>query len=266
MDPEITAETSPKKSLHPTILFHFTKTKENLFGILEHTFKLSYAREMISGVNEKRMFAVPMVSFCDIKLHDIKDHIENYGSYGIGLTKDWANRQGLNPVLYTNSRCDLVDHLIKAFGNIYEHNETIDEPLEYAAMADTFLNMQNLYRYLKNYEGELYRSGKLVDPKYRFADEREWRFVPPPDSPGFGAFFPLSKVDTTEKKAVANQTLNHLSLHFEPDDIRYLIVKDDTEINELLEHLRIVKSRFDDLTIKRLGSRVLTAYQINYDI
>ena len=31
----------------------------------------------------------------------------------------------------------------------------------------------NTYRYIKNYEGELIRKGKLVDPNYRFADDRQ---------------------------------------------------------------------------------------------
>ena len=84
--------------LYPEILFHFT-TKESLYEILNSTFKVSYAREKIIGPKLKREFGVPMVSFCDLRLSELKAHINKYGNYGIGLTKEWANRNGLNPVM-----------------------------------------------------------------------------------------------------------------------------------------------------------------------
>jgi len=83
------------KSLYPDILFHFT-TKAGLFGILENTFSISYAREKIIGNRKSAQFAVPMVSFCDLRLSQLKDHMDKYGNFGIGLTKEWANRNGLN--------------------------------------------------------------------------------------------------------------------------------------------------------------------------
>ncbi len=70
-------------SLHPTTLFHFTKNEEAFYSILtELYFKPFLARERIVGVKGRRNFAVPMVSFCDIKLSQIKDHSEKYGEFG----------------------------------------------------------------------------------------------------------------------------------------------------------------------------------------
>ena len=254
-----------RNSLHPTILFHFTKRKKALFGILKETFKLSYARERIYGLDDHRDLGVPMVSFCDLKLHDIKDHISNYGSYGIGLTKEWANSQGLNPFLYTNRHCPLIADLMRAFTNVHNHIQEIPDPLEYAAMADNVLNIQNIYRYLKNYEGPLTRRGKIVDHHYRFADEREWRYVPPLNTEGVMPFLPISYIDTATKKTNWNRRINH-ALSFQPDDIRYLIVKNDNDIDQLLGYLQKVKSRFPEETIRRLSSRILTADQINKDV
>jgi len=70
------------QSLDPDILFHFT-TKKGLYGILKATFSISYAREKIIGVGKPTEFAVPMVSFCDLKLSELKAHMDKYGTYGI---------------------------------------------------------------------------------------------------------------------------------------------------------------------------------------
>ena len=87
-------------ALYPNILFHFT-SKKPLYDILSSTFKVSYARERILGGNRIKEFAVPMVSFSDLRLSELKDNIGTYGKFGIGLTKEWAINNGLwfNPLL-----------------------------------------------------------------------------------------------------------------------------------------------------------------------
>ena len=87
-------------ALSSNSIIHFTKTKESLKGILENNFKLSFCKETFHLGNDVSRIYVPMVSFCDIPLSEVKNHIEKYGAYGIGLTREWAIKQGLNPVLY----------------------------------------------------------------------------------------------------------------------------------------------------------------------
>ncbi|WP_057937859.1 abortive infection system antitoxin AbiGi family protein [Algoriphagus resistens] len=72
-------------ALYPQILFHFTK-KKSLYTILNETFKASYARERIIGGNNTKEFAVPMVSFSDLRLSELKNNIGTYGKFGIGFT------------------------------------------------------------------------------------------------------------------------------------------------------------------------------------
>lgn len=76
-------------ALYPDILFHFTK-KQNLYDILSDTFKVSYARERILGGDRIKEFAIPMVSFSDLRLSELKENIGTYGKYGIGMTKEWG--------------------------------------------------------------------------------------------------------------------------------------------------------------------------------
>ncbi len=253
-------------SLYPSTLFHFTE-KKWLFDILKETFKVSYARETITAPNNERKLAVPMVSFCDIKLAEIKYFIEkDYGKFGIGLTKDWANRNGLNPVMYINRHCDLADKLIDGLNGMYAHISRLSNIDDIKKMTKSYHNLMNMYRYVKNYEGELIRKGKLVDPNYRFADEREWRFVPPLETPGVEPFVAISNITTQRQKDEYNSKVAHIKLSFEPDDIKYLFVETENDISELIDHLDYAKSKYSNDIRRRLASRILTVEQVQNDI
>jgi hypothetical protein len=253
-------------SLYPSTLFHFTE-KKWLFDILKETFKVSYARETIKAPNNERKLAVPMVSFCDIKLAEIKYFIEkDYGNFGIGLTKDWANRNGLNPVMYINRHCDLADKLIDGLNGMYAQISKMSNIDDIKKMTKSYHNLMNMYRYVKNYEGELIRKGNLVDPNYRFADEREWRFVPPLETPGVEPFVAISNITTKKQKEEYNKKVAHIKLTFEPDDIKYLFVENENDISELIDHLDYAKSKYSNDIRRRLASRILTVEQVQNDI
>jgi len=81
-------------------LIHFTNEKERLKSIFLENFRVGYCKEtpVVGGFGTACF--VPMVSFCDIPLSQIRDHISKYGDYGIGLTREWGIRNKLNPVLY----------------------------------------------------------------------------------------------------------------------------------------------------------------------
>jgi len=255
---------SKKIGLYPEILFHFTD-RLGLFGILESNFKVSYARERIEGLDLIKSFGVPMVSFCDLRLSELKTHIDNYRDYGIGLSKDWANKNGLNPVMYMNSKCPSTDLFLKSVEDIYNKLENDNSNSSYNEKVIAYMGILNMFRYMKNYEGTLIRPNKWPKQNYRFANEREWRFVPPlaTDIP---AFVPIDDINTSKKKQVLNQKISHIQLFFEPEDIKYLIVKEDSERLELLDHLEHVKRHFNPSVRRRLASRILTVEQIKYDV
>lgn len=79
-------------SISPSTLFHFTN-KSGLKGILKDNFKMKYCLEKLPNRKESGSIAIPMVSFCDIKISEIKEYIEKYEKYGIGLSKEWANEK-----------------------------------------------------------------------------------------------------------------------------------------------------------------------------
>jgi len=191
--------------------------------------------------------------------------MSKYGNYGIGLSKAWANQEGLNPVFYVNKYCSFTSNLIAAIERMHNQLDRIQDPSDYASASAAYMDILNTYRYIKNYEGDLKRRSGKTTRNYRFADEREWRYVPPLDATPF-TFLPHDRLTTDNGKATANGRIDHLRLNFEPDDIKYLIVERDDERLDLIQHLEAVKGRFDDGTRRHLASRILTAEQINTDV
>ena len=104
--------------------------------------------------------------------------MKKYGKYGIGLTKEWANRNGLNPVMYVSKHCDFTDNFNNALYKIYpeiskikkmnnEANKLNDNPTNH------YMNILDAYRYMKNYEGTLKRDGYKEDDGLRRAGGRD---------------------------------------------------------------------------------------------
>jgi hypothetical protein len=249
-------------ALNPEILFHFT-SKKSLYAILSDNFKVSYARERILGGNIIKEFAVPMISFSDLRLSELKINIGTYGKFGIGLTKEWAINRGLNPVMYASKDSLFTENFIYGINDLFK---LVAKSNDATGKFETAINNTiNTLRYIKNYKGDLIRPKRAIKQNFVFANEREWRYVPP-IAENILSFIPIDEIRTSQQKVSFNQKVSHLRLRFKPDDIKYLIVEKDDDINPLITHLRQVKNRFSADTIDRLSSRILTYDQIENDI
>jgi hypothetical protein len=163
-------------SLSINSVIHFTNRIENLKSILScNGFRIKYCAEEL-GINDRNttVGAFPMVCFCDIPLSEIKNHIDSYGSYGIGLTKNWAKQTGLNPVLYIERNSRLANFLNMQSNRLLEFHQ--EGKPDTASMFEYF----KFLSYCKNYEGRLKR-GEKNEANYRFYNEREWRIVALPE-------------------------------------------------------------------------------------
>lgn len=241
-------------------VLHFT-SKTNLKSILEDNFQVRYRLEEVTCQGRLFKFHVPMVCFCDIPLSEIKSHIALYGSYGIGLTKAWARRNGLNPILYLEQTSYLAQSLIALIDGFpaIELDNKRPEPLKAS------LGLINIVRYLKNYQGKMMdKKTNTVNENYKFTDEREWRFVPTWD------FIqdPMLTGDISDTKLQEeNERISERRLKFTPDDVTYIIINDDSEIAEFIELLRHAKgTKYEKKHIERLTTRLLTTEQIKNDI
>ncbi len=249
--------------LSPDSLFHFTPSLDNLLSILKNTFYPRYCYEDFDLVDSPPQrfcdVAFPMVCFCDIPLSQLSVHINTYGSYGLGLAKEWGIRKGLNPVIYF-SKNSLLAKNIEILTDVFVWQ---NDPLA-SAFGETMF-------YFKPYKGTFYRGGRAVKSNVRFYDEHEWRYVPSGKTlrsqKNYG-FLQLESYQDSSSLAQANKELEAQEhrLTFSPNDIKYVIVKEEKEINKMVNALREIKSkRYDPDTIDRLISRIITSKQIRSD-
>lgn len=254
-------------AINTSCVIHFTETIEALTGILKDNFKIHFCYEQYKYNNESENILVPMVSFCDIPLSKIKEHIEKYGKYGIGLTKEWAIRQGLNPIVYLSQNSQVansysgLDIILK---NVNKNNSNIE------VLKEAALKLIMLYAFTKQYSGILPRTNK----KYTFYDENEWRYVYQFQNIDefYPKFYPLILCANKEEKLIskhkieANKLIENERLYFEPNDIKYIIVKDENDIMDIIKILEYDKGqKFSTIDIKRLTTRILTVEQIEND-
>lgn len=240
-------------------IIHFTSEKEALKSILTTNFRPNYCKEIVAFGNIYIMYAAPMVCFCDIPLSEVKDQISKYGKYGLGLTKEWAEKKGLNPVLYLDKNSILSISYLKIYERlIIDPNKTIlDLSIEQKQIVD-------ILRYIKNYQNDLIRKGQVYK-NYRFSDEREWRFVPDITN-DFPLILSMSGNETKEVKEVINNLLKDIRLEFEPNDIKYIIINTEDEISEFLSLLRDSKGKkYSYNDVEKLMTRILTTDQIMSD-
>jgi hypothetical protein len=240
-------------------LFHFTPTAKRLIGILKNGFQPHYSYEECHiespDGQSKPLFrnAIPMVSFCDIPLSQIKEHIETYGFYGIGMSKDWGKRKGLNPVLYLTESAVFSQNVDSILDVVIHKNSEL--PLKLRASS------VDIVRYVKPYSGSFCRNGKLR-PNVRFYDEREWRYVPAIGSKIDKLFLTKDEFDNEIIRAQYNKKLEEAILSFEQDDIKYVIIEKEEEIPLVIRALREIKAP----NIEILMSKIITSQQILNDL
>lgn len=236
-------------------LMHFTGDKDSLKEVLKDNFRVRYCKEIIKlGRKKPIVIHVPMVSFCEIPLAQIKEHIGKYGSYGIGLTREWAIKNRLNPVFYIERESYVASNLygaINYFANLDDTDEQHDHNID---------KLFDIFRYMKNYQGDLIRKDK-THKSYRFSDEKEWRFVP-----DICEEHEMLLTDEQEKEQ-AILAISKIRLKFEPNDIKYIFIKDDSEISEFIRHLDDSKgANFSKREVEVLTTRIITTEQIYADI
>lgn len=137
---------------------HYTGSLDNIKSILENGFYLQYCSEDLMGTRAYLANSYPMVCFCDIPLSQAENHMDNYGHFGIGLTKQWANSKGLNPVLYLEKDSYINNTLIEngmKVGREMAEQLTGKAEITPEDIQENWIDFQIISAFSKNYEGQI---------------------------------------------------------------------------------------------------------------
>jgi len=255
-------------AISASTLFHFTDTYEKLSGILRSNFIPQFSLEDYGSFFLKHRlkilkYAVPMVCFCDIPLSQIREHVKDYGRYAIGLSKEWATRMHLNPVIYINPGSELSDYIFALVEkSAKETKKKGNRDVREVASSSEILG------YSKPYRGYITKLGK---PKRRkvFYNEREWRYVPylaeDPDS-----LWRLKESEflNEETRNSANSSLEKkVRLKFEPADIKYILISKEEEILQLIRRIEDAKgSKYSHTDVRILTTKIMTIDKVLEDM
>lgn len=288
-----------KETISANTLFHFTRQKEFLTGILKNGIYIRYSLESYGTIIKgKKELVLPMACFCDIPLSKVKEHTSKYGVYAIGLSKEWGIKNGLSPVIYTTEKSEtakILNQLASDLGKMFDIYENDDDQVSTSntdpltedqkatletAKLDFLLSQSekvtelseqlgHFLKYIKPYQGKGYSNGNEFN-NIRFYDEREWRYVPPKEL--------LKKIEVKDsykrefyksesKRRLINIKLaTHKKLEFKPNNIKFIIVKNDNEIPHLIDEIREIyrtTATYDEIML--LTSRLISMEQILED-
>lgn len=211
-------------------LFHFLKKPEWLLEIVKEM-KISprYVLEDYPSLNEKHL--IQMKCFCDIPISSIETHINQYGKYGIGVTKDFAYRNYISPVFYYYKNSGTIFHYMSSYTREGEENGSI-------------------LPYLKHIYDE-------KNEKYLY-NEREWRYVN-------GRSINISGKSTEEilkfQEELNTNIKNAIVLYIE--DIQYIFVNDEKDLPIFFDCINTLN--ISTLEKDLLKSKLITSRQIAED-
>ena len=269
-------------SISSTSLFHFTRQFDWLQSIIQNGFEFRECTEELSlrgyescifdqlGITLTTHTA-KIICFCDLPLHQSKNHRSQYGQYAIALKKEWGIRNGVTPIRYVHANTRGFD------GDFY--NVVLDLPQAMAregvdvhGMAANLLRrmpkapcpseedlkalspgvrqmmscvnhqymallaeVQKLLPFVRIYEGEWEdRTTKQVTQRL-FYEEREWR-------------------------AVAFEDSQNLKFNF--SDINYFIVTNEEEAEELAKQLLSGGNESDAVKARAVGRKIRISEEI----
>lgn len=255
-------------------IFHFTPTLDILKLILQDGFKITYCLEEFNLGTGRSELGISMISFSDIPISNLVSIGSSYGSFGIGLSKDWASKNRINPVVYMESNSNF-SQIVCDFIEIIQDKTDLQAQYEINPLGNTTHEIKkldshennNLYNLMlgllsniKNSNGDLLRKDKDPISNFNFYAEREWRFVPSESEfeDCHLSYEPvLTKEAFLEWRTQSSQKdfFPCLNLTFESTDISHILVEKESDIKEVINILKEIpklndKDKFEVLLTK----------------
>ena len=208
--------------LSSNILWHQTN-KKSFYEILNSKKLLySYCQERIILAFKLKPVAFPMISLSDYPLSEINHNKWAYGNYCIGFKQKWGVEAGFSPVWYCSYGSRGIRQLNILLAEAIKNNSK-------------YLNGVIMYMFanMKLVDAPLETKNKIFN-QYRFYDEREWRLVPYITETDKAGVLPYL-TDVAYKKYKDehdNSSLLEIGVDFQYDDISYIIVETDSEVQK----------------------------------
>ena len=238
-------------------LFHFTRKIDNLKEILKASFHPKYSLEDLSNAVPGEVYTarIPMVCFCDLLLSQIKDHINFYGDYGIGLRKKgWENKKGISPIIYLPKK-SISSNLLKEIAKRYRSLQPKED-------NQIHKHLPEFYKYIKAYDGLAFNRRTKEMENRIYYDEREWRY-----SPNSFPVLPEKIEDHGFLETENNRMAKSKPLIFTAHDVKYIIVKNEKEVSAFAEFIILnLQKRFTVSERNLLISKLISVEQIRDDM
>lgn len=205
----------------------------------------------IKGI--KKM-AFPMNCFCDINMHKLDDHLSWYGYYGLAFSKEWGMSRKIQPIQYINPDSELRKDFATAFSAALKAEPTKKTSAQ--SKMKSFLLHQLMY--YKPYSGMFENRNTKKRCRKCFTDECEWRFIPDVSIAGFQPVYYDQKIINAGGLVDMSNAMSgvpEISLKFEYSDVKYIIVKDNSDFVKLTT--AITELGMDDISEHELISKVL---------
>lgn len=212
-------------------LHHFTKELKTLKLILLNGFYPKINIEDVSFILKnipKAKLGYPVVCFCDLPPSLVSEHKKKYGSYGISLSKEWAIKNKINPVLYVADKDSLIMNIFRAIQLPVLNESNLGTGDVKQKYKDYFYNILCFSAFMRAYESD--------DSKQRFYDDREWRYLFIDDKIEIIKQIYFNDFDSFNIND-RNEELKKHPLLFDVRDIKNLFVKNDYEKDDLIKYL-----------------------------
>ncbi|GAB3102564.1 hypothetical protein G8770_10290 [Aestuariicella hydrocarbonica] len=236
-------------------LFHFTRSSGTLKSILKNGFWPRYCLEDIKWIEDEdnEFVAYPMVCFCDIPLSRVEEHVGFYGEFGLGLTKEWALKNGMTPVHYISQTSELPK----------SYNTLVDLLGESDKKDQGWEVLRFMLAHTKPLEGRMSVSGELINKE--FHQESEWRYIARNEN----IHDTIVGNDYKTQEFIEgrnNETKRFCMLKFLPSDIKYIFVRNDSDIPEIIKFIQSELGGYPLNDVLLLISRVTSLESIRNDV
>ena len=249
-------------------LFHFTQLK-GLEGILSSGgFYCQYSDEHFEHIlpegNPFSFSFIPMISFCDLTITQLaRDsvHTEHFGSYGIGLTKEWGIRNKISPVLYVHKESRPTNQLTELIEKLKTLPKEEGEKFIFTQASELIDELVDSFKFIKPYTGK-WQKGEIKgeEDSIIYYNEREWRYCP---SMNENRVLSASIEDNKEEKEKLNLEMKGKMITFHPEEIKFIIIQNKSDIPNIVNIIKAMN--IDENRKNEVITKIITFEEINTD-